>query len=79
MPVEGKKPPPLVIALLMSPIGIWIVVLGWWIGHTGELSGRGGAKMPLDPPWDWVLGGGFIVLGMLILATPAYYYWRGTR
>jgi len=73
------SPPVLLISFLMAPIGVLVAVHGWWIMRTGELVGRGGDKMRLAPPWDWIIGGGFAVLGTLILMMPCYYYLRGKR
>jgi hypothetical protein len=74
--VPDHKPPPLALALLFAPFGVMLATYGLWVGRTGELPGRGGAKLTLVPPWDWIVGGGFIALGLAILATPAYYLFR---
>jgi hypothetical protein len=71
-----EKMPPLTISLLMTPFGVMLLVYGYWVGTTGVLYSRTGDKMKLDPPWDWIVGGFFLVMGVLILLTPVYYLIR---
>lgn len=75
MPNPTTRPSSLVISVAMMPFGVCLAVLGGMIVANSELVGRGGARMNLDSPWNWIIGGSFAGLGLLILLAPVYYAW----
>ncbi len=76
---SGKKPDPKLVALMAIPFAVIVMAYGWWIGSTRELTSRGGFVIELAWPWNWVVGGGFMTLGAMILAMPIFYHLRDRR